>query len=119
MHTACGYVKRIFIGMGELVSEVMALKTKPPGDTKTIEGMYCLWKRGGITVGVKRQHGGIILNKSRLNNARRTTKNLLKGDQPISKGRLKLQKVLDAVRHPLPVHLRSPPFHLEQRWVCK
>lgn len=58
--------------------------------------MYCLWKRGGITVGVKRQHGGIILNKSRLNNARRTTKNLLKGDQPISKGRLKLQKVLDA-----------------------
>lgn len=30
MHTACGYVKRIFIGMGELVSEVMALKTKPP-----------------------------------------------------------------------------------------
>lgn len=59
------------------------------------------------------------MNKSRLNNAHRTTKNLLKGDQPISKGRLKLQKVLDAVRHPVPVCLRSRPFHLERRWICK
>lgn len=90
-----------------------------PGDIKTIEGMYCLWERGGIIVGVKRRHGGIILNKSRLNNARRTTENLLKGDKTISKGRSKFQKELDAMRHPLPVLLRSPPFHLERWWISK